>query len=82
MKFLLSLTLKLFCIPFFCYTQKKIFWRIWVIKQLMVPIDFHSFFPHTMEVIRFQQFDYPYYFKYIVLCSVKKDTGLEQIEGE
>ncbi len=29
-------------VSFFCWTQKKIFWRIWVTKQLMVPIDFHS----------------------------------------
>ncbi len=28
------------CVYFFCWTQKKICWRIWVTKQLMVPIDF------------------------------------------
>ncbi len=27
---------------FFCWTWNKIFWRMWVTKQLLVPIDFHS----------------------------------------
>jgi len=32
---------------FFCWTQKNIFWRMWVIKQWMDPIDFHgTFFPY------------------------------------
>jgi len=40
------LTLKLFqtCMNFFCWTQKKIFQRMSVTRQLIDPIDFHSVF--------------------------------------
>ncbi len=34
---------------FFCWTWNKIFWRMWVTKQLLVPIDFHSM-KNIMEV--------------------------------
>ncbi len=37
------------CMSFFCWAQKKIFWRMLVTKQLMVAIDFHSIIFHTME---------------------------------
>ena len=31
-------------VSFFCWTQKKIFWRMSITRQLMVAIDFHSIF--------------------------------------
>ncbi len=31
-------------VSFFCWTQKKIFWRMLVIKQLLVPIELNSIF--------------------------------------
>ncbi len=42
-------------VSFLCWTQKKIFWRMLVIKQLMFPIDFHSISFPAMEVNGDQQ---------------------------
>ncbi len=37
-------------VSFLCWTLKKIFWRMLVIKQVMVPIALHSIYFSTMEV--------------------------------
>ncbi len=37
-------------VSFLCWTKKKTFWRMLVIKQLMVPIDLHSISFPTTEV--------------------------------
>ncbi len=42
-------------ISFLCWTQKKIFWRMLLIKQLMVPIDFHRISFPIIEVNGDQQ---------------------------
>ncbi len=34
----------------FCWTQRKIFWRMWKTKKFWGTIDFHSIFFPTMEV--------------------------------
>ncbi len=70
-------------VSFFCYTQKKILWRIWVTKQLLVTTDSHSIKKITVEVKGDQQLFGLIYFlfsKYL-LCSAKKvsPTGLEQL---
>ncbi len=45
-------------IYFLCWTQNKIFWWIWVTKQLLVHIDFDS--RKNMEVTEDQQlFGFP-----------------------
>ncbi len=43
------------CMSFFVEHEKNIFWRLLVIEQLMVPIDFHSIFPLHIEVNGNQQ---------------------------
>jgi len=58
---------KLYEFYFFCWTQKKIFWRMLVTKQFLVPIDFHCIFFHTMEVNGDQQlFGYQHSSKNVV----------------
>ncbi len=47
-------------IYFMCWTQKMIFWRMWVTKQLLVHIDFDSRGKNTIEVTVDQQlFGFP-----------------------
>ncbi len=52
------------------------FWRMLVTKQLTVATDFHSIFPHTMEVNGYRQlFGYQHSSKYLILCSAaEKDS--------
>ncbi len=51
----------------FCWTQKKILWRMWVTKQLLVLSNFYS-----REKIGDQKlFGYPHSPKYLLLCSTE-----------
>ncbi len=68
-------------VSFFCWTQKKIFWRIWITKQLMVLFFFHSMEINTMEVkgdINFFSFFLPppppLSSKYLLLCSTEQTS--------
>ncbi len=45
-------------VSFLCWTLKKIFWRMLVIKQVMVPIALHSIYFSTMEVNENQHIQY------------------------
>ncbi len=54
-------------VSFICWTQKMIFWRMLVIKQLMVSIEFHSISFRTMEVNGDKQL-----LKYLLLCSTEE----------
>ncbi len=54
---------------------------MWVTKQLLVPIDFHSIFFTTIKVNAAQQLS----LKYLHLCSAQENkinTGLGQHETE
>ncbi len=54
----------------FCWTQRKIFWRMWETEQFWGTIDFHSIFFPTMEVNGApKQPGYKLSSKYLPLCS-------------
>ncbi len=57
-------------VSFLCWTQKMIFWRMLVIKQLMVSIEFHSISFRTMEVNGDKQLKYSS--KYLLLWSTEE----------
>jgi len=72
---------KLYEFYFFCWTQKKIFWRMLVTKQFLVPIDFHCiFFPYYGSQWGPATIWLPTFFK---KCCVQQktefDAGLEQL---
>ncbi len=53
----------------FCWTQRKIFWRMWETEQFWGTIDFHSIFFPTIEVNgALKQPDYKLSSKYLTLC--------------
>ncbi len=57
----------------FCWTQKKIFWRMWETEQFWGTIDFHSFLFPTMEVNGApKQPGYKLSSKYLPLCSAEQ----------
>ncbi len=58
----------------FCWTQRKIFWRMWETEQFWGTIDFHSiFFPDIWKSILPQkQPGYKLYSKYLPLCSTEQ----------
>ncbi len=57
----------------FCWTQRKIFWRMWETEQFWGTIDFHSIFFPTMEVNGApKQPDYKLSSKYLPLCSAEQ----------
>ncbi len=60
-------------IPLFCWTQRKIFWRMWETEQFWGTIDFHSIFFPTMEVNGApKQPGYKLSSKYLPLCSAEQ----------
>ncbi len=61
---------------FFWWTQ-KIFWRIWITKQLMVPIDLHSMEENIMKVNGDRQL-----YKKNILCLIEETNLLKKFEGE
>jgi len=69
-------SLSLFTHPQVVYspsTQKKIFWRMLITKQLMYPIDFHSIFLPTIEFNGVHQLSgYQHSSKYLPLCSAEE----------
>ncbi len=57
----------------FCWTQRKIFWRMWETEQFWGTIDFHSIFFPTMEINGApNQPGYKLSSKYIPLCSAEQ----------
>ncbi len=55
----------------FCWTQRKIFWRMWETEQFWGTIDFHSIFSPPMEVNGApKQPGYKLSSKYLLLCSI------------
>ncbi len=57
----------------FCWTQRKIFWRMWESEQFWGTIDFHSIFFPTMEVNGApKQPGYKRSSKYLPLCSAEQ----------
>ncbi len=57
----------------FCWTQRKIFWRMWETEQFWGTIDFHSIFFPTMEVNGApKQPGYKLSSKYLPLCSAEQ----------
>ncbi len=57
----------------FCWTQRKIFWRMWETEQFWGTIDFHSILFPTMEVNGApKQPGYKLSSKYLPLCSAEK----------
>ncbi len=56
-------------VSFFCWTQNKIFWKMWATKWFLVPIDFNSTF--SIQAMDHQLFGYPYSSKYIILYSTE-----------
>ncbi len=57
----------------FCWTQRKIFWRMWETEQVWGTIDFHSIFFPTMEVNGApKQPGYKLSSKYLPLCSAEQ----------
>ncbi len=57
----------------FCWTQRKIFWRMWLTEQFWGTIDFHSIFVPTMEVNGApKQPGYKLSSKYLPLCSAEQ----------
>ncbi len=58
---------------FFCWTQRKIFWKMWETEQFWGTIDFHSIFFPTMEVNGApKQPGYKLSSKYLPLCSAEQ----------
>ncbi len=57
----------------FCWTQRKIFWRMWETEQFWGTIDLHSIFFPTMEVNGApKQPGYKLSSKYLPLCSAEQ----------
>ncbi len=57
----------------FCWTQRKIFWRMWETEQFWGTIDFHSIFFPTMEVNDApKQPGFKLTSKYLPLCSAEQ----------
>ncbi len=57
----------------FCWTQRKIFWRMWVTEQFWGTIDFHSIFFPAMEVNGApKQPGYKLFSKYLPLCLAEQ----------
>ncbi len=57
----------------FCWTQRKIFWRMWKTEQFLGTIDFHSIFFPSMEVNGApKQPGYKRSSKYLPLCSTEQ----------
>ncbi len=57
----------------FCWTQRKIFWRMWETEQFWGTIDFHSIFFPTMEVNGApKQPGYKLSSKYLPLCLAEQ----------
>ncbi len=57
----------------FCWTQRKIFWRMWETEQFWGTIDFHSIFFPTMEGNGApKQPGYKLSSKYLPLCSAEQ----------
>ncbi len=57
----------------FCWTQRKIFWRMWETEQFWGTTDFHSIFFPTMEVNgALKQPGYKLSSKYLPLCSAEQ----------
>ncbi len=62
-----------FCTQFVCWTQRKIFWRMWETEQFWGTIDFHSIFFPTMAVNGApKQPGYKLSSKYLPLCSAEQ----------
>ncbi len=55
----------------FCWTQRKIFWRMWETEQFWGTIDFHSIYFLTMEVNP-ELLCLPHSSEYLPLCSAEK----------
>ncbi len=53
----------------------SLYWRMWVIKQLTVAIDFHCILFHTLEVNGYQLFGYQYSSKYIFVFNRTKKNS-------
>ncbi len=57
----------------FCWTQRKLFWRMWETEQFWGTIDFHSIFFPTIEVNGApKQPGYKLSSKYLPLCSAEQ----------
>ncbi len=57
----------------FCWTQRKIYWRMWETEQFWGTIDFHSIFFPTIEVNGApKQPGYKLSSKYLPLCSAEQ----------
>ncbi len=57
----------------FCWTQRKIFWRMWETEQFWGTIDFHSIFFPTMKVNGApKQPGYKLSSEYLPLCSAEQ----------
>ncbi len=57
----------------FCWTQRKIFWRMWETEQFWGTIDFHSILFSTMEVnCSPKQPRYKLSSEYLPLCSAEQ----------
>ncbi len=57
----------------FCWTQRKIFWRMWETEQFWGTIDFHSILFPTMEVnCSPKQPGYKLSSEYLPLCSAEQ----------
>ncbi len=67
-----------------CWTQRKIFWRMWETEQFRRTFDFHSIFFPTMEVNDAQNSLCTNFLQNIFLCVLRnKDIhSLEILEGE
>ncbi len=63
----------------FCWTQRKIFWRMWETEQLWSTIDFS----HRMEFNGLQYCLVPNILKHTFFCVAEEScTGLKQYEGK
>ena len=73
-------------VSFFCWTQKKIFWRMLIARQLMVAIDFHSIFFFllwkSMGSISRLVTNFLQNIFFCVQQKKESHTGFEQHEGE
>ncbi len=69
---------------FYVELKRKYFEELWRIKQMLVPIDFHSRERNTIEVNRDHKlFDYQHSSNIFYVQQQKETrTGLEQHEGE